>query len=79
MGPELCELSIIERGAMLITGERITQVGSLAEIDSLIDADCDVIDAGGRVILPGFVDAHTHPVFAGTRAGEFEERARGAT
>jgi imidazolonepropionase len=79
VGPELCELSIVKQGAMLITGERITQVGSLAEIDSLIDADCDVIDAGGRVILPGFVDAHTHPVFAGTRAGEFEERARGAT
>src|SRR5258705_8491871 len=75
----MCELSIIEQGAILITGERIAQVGSLAEIDSLIDADCEVIDAGGRVVMPGFVDAHTHPVFAGTRAGEFEERASGAT
>jgi imidazolonepropionase len=75
----MCELSVIEQGAMLITGERISQVGSLAEIDSLIGADCEVIDAGGRVVLPGFVDAHTHPVFAGTRAGEFEERASGAT
>jgi imidazolonepropionase len=75
----MCELSIIEQGAMLITGDRIVQVGSLAQIDSLIDADCEVIDAGGRVVLPGFVDAHTHPVFAGTRAGEFEERASGAT
>jgi imidazolonepropionase len=64
---------------MLITGERITQVGSLAEIDPLIGADCEVVDAGGRVVTPGFVDAHTHPVFAGTRAGEFEERAGGAT
>ena len=79
VGPEMCELSIIEQGAMLITGDRIVQVGSLAQIDSLIDADCEVIDAGGRVVLPGFVDAHTHPVFAGTRAGEFEERASGAT
>lgn len=79
VGPELCELSIVEQGAMLITGERITQVGSLAEIDPLIGADCEVVDAGGRVVTPGFVDAHTHPVFAGTRAGEFEERAGGAT
>jgi len=75
----MCELSIIERGAMFITGERIAQVGSLAEIDSLIGAECEVIDAGGRVVMPGFVDAHTHPVFAGTRTGEFEERASGAT
>jgi len=64
---------------MLITGQRIAQVGSLAEIDSLIGADCEVVDAGGRMVMPGFVDAHTHPVFDGTRAGEFEERAGGAT
>jgi imidazolonepropionase len=38
-----------------------------------------VVDAGGRVVLPGFVDAHTHPVFAGNRADEFEERLAGAT
>jgi imidazolonepropionase len=79
VGPEMCELSIIERGAMLITDARITQVGSRAEIDPLIGSDCEMIDAGGRVVMPGFVDAHTHPVFAGTRADEFEERARGAT
>ncbi len=40
---------------------------------------CEVVDAGGRVVLPGFVDAHTHPVFAGTRVAEFEERIKGAT
>jgi imidazolonepropionase len=73
------ELSIIENGAMLVTGDRITQVGSREKIEALIDAECDVTDAGGRVVMPGFVDAHTHPVFAGTRAGEFEERARGVT
>ncbi len=37
-------------------------------------ADVEVVDAGGRIVMPGFVDAHTHPVFAGTRADEFEER-----
>jgi imidazolonepropionase len=40
---------------------------------------CEIVDADGRIVLPGFVDAHTHPVFAGNRAGEFEERATGAT
>jgi len=76
------ELSIIPGGALLAVGDRIEKVGSGEEIERLISSnhvDCDVIDAGGRVVMPGFVDAHTHPVFAGTRAGEFEERAAGAT
>jgi imidazolonepropionase len=78
----LRELSIINDGALLINGERIRHVGSREEIARLIDAgraDCEIVDAGGRIALPGFVDAHTHPVFAGTRAGEFEERALGVT
>jgi imidazolonepropionase len=76
------ELSIVADGAMFVIGERIEKVGSREEIEPLIETtgtDCEVIDADGRVVLPGFVDAHTHPVFAATRAGEFEERAQGAT
>ncbi|MGI9065450.1 MAG: imidazolonepropionase [Pyrinomonadaceae bacterium] len=79
---ELRELSIIEGGALLVRGDRIEKAGSRDEIEPLIEkggADCEIIDAGGRVVLPGFVDAHTHPVFAGARAGEFEERAEGVT
>lgn len=79
VGAEMGELGIIEDGAMLVREDRIQKVGSRKEIESLIDADCALIDAGGRVVFPGFVDAHTHPVFAGTRANEFEERAGGAT
>jgi len=78
----LRELSIINDGAILITGERVSNVGTREEIERLMsaaDSECEIIDAGGRILLPGFVDAHTHPVFAGTRAGEFEERARGVT
>jgi imidazolonepropionase len=78
-GAELRELAIIDDGAMLLRNEHIENVGTRRKIEPLIDANCVVIDAGGRVVLPGFVDAHTHPVFAGTRANEFEERARGAT
>jgi imidazolonepropionase len=79
VGPEMRELSIIADGAMLVVGERIAKVGSREAIEPLITADCQVIDAGSRVVMPGFVDAHTHPVFAGTRLIEFEERAAGAT
>jgi imidazolonepropionase len=79
VGPELRELSLIEDGAIFVRAERIEQVGTRSKIESLIAADCEVVDAGGRILLPGFVDAHTHPVFGGTRAGEFEERAAGVT
>lgn len=73
------ELSIIEDGALLVRDGRFEKVGARREIEPLIGSDCEVVDAGGRVVLPGFVDAHAHPVFAGNRVGEYEERARGAT
>lgn len=78
-GPDLRQLAIIEDGAMLIRGEYIEAVGRRREIESLITADDEVIDAGRRVVMPGFVDAHAHPVFAGIRANEFEQRVSGAT
>jgi imidazolonepropionase len=79
VGPELRELAIIDDGAMLVRGERIEIIGQRADVEPLIDREVTVVDAGGRVVMPGFVDAHTHPVFAGTRASEFEERALGVT
>ena len=71
------ELAIINDGAMLLRNGRIVRTGARGEIEQLIDADCEVVDAGKRVVMPGFVDAHTHPVFAGNRADEFEMRAEG--
>jgi imidazolonepropionase len=79
VGAEMCEVSIIADGAMFIRRGRIEKVGLRREIEPLIDSDCRIADAGNRVVLPGFVDAHTHPVFAGNRADEFELRAAGAT
>jgi imidazolonepropionase len=78
-GGDLRQLAIIEDGALLVRGEYIEAVGRRREIESLIDPATEVIDAGHRVVMPGFVDAHTHPVFAGIRANEFEQRASGAT
>src|SRR5919107_2844916 len=77
VGAELRELSIIEDGAMLVRGGRVERTGARAEIEPLIDSDCEVFDAGRRVVTPGFVDAHAHPVFAGDRADEFEKRSAG--
>ncbi len=79
VGAELGELGIIADGALLVRDGCVAAVGPRAEIESLIADDCVVVDAGGRVVLPGFVDAHAHPVFAGTRVDEFEQRTRGAT
>ena len=78
-GDAMRELAIIEDGAMLVRDGRILKVGTRREIEPLIEADCEIVDARGRVVMPGFVDAHAHPVFAGTRADEYEQRASGAT
>jgi imidazolonepropionase len=75
IGQELRELSIIRDGMLEIRDGRIVYAGPRRQID----AGMEVINAGGCVVMPGFVDAHTHPVFAGNRADEFEKRAEGAT
>jgi imidazolonepropionase len=77
VGAEMRELAIIEDGAMLVRDGLIERTGMRSEIEPLASAFGEVVDAGGRVVLPGFVDAHAHPVFAGHRADEFEKRAAG--
>ncbi|MET0646320.1 MAG: imidazolonepropionase [Pyrinomonadaceae bacterium] len=79
VGAEMRELGIVEGGAMLVRGGVIERVGAREEVEPLMDVDCEVFDAGGRVVTPGFVDAHAHPVFAGDRADEFEKRAAGVS
>src|SRR5690349_9226879 len=76
---ELKNLSIITDGTMLVRDGNIEAVGSREQMEHLRTPEYQVFDAGGRVVLPGFVDAHTHPVFAGTRIDEYELRASGAT
>lgn len=64
---------------MLVREGEIVATGTSDEIEKQMPRDAKVVDAIGRVVLPGFVDAHTHPVFAGNRVDEFEMRTRGAT
>jgi imidazolonepropionase len=78
-GAEMRELAVIPDGALVARDGRILMVGTRAEIERVAAADSEMVDAGGRIMLPGFVDAHTHPVFAGNRADEFDLRAEGAT
>ncbi len=78
VGSELSDLGIIEDGGMLVREGKIDTVGTSNEIER-IARDVEIIDAGGRVVLPGFVDAHTHLVFAGNRLDDFERRAHGET
>jgi imidazolonepropionase len=72
-GPELGELGVIPVGEVLVTGDRIAAVGP--KVDA--PAATEVIDAQGRVLMPGFVDCHTHACWAGDRLGEWEQKLRG--
>lgn len=83
-GPDLKELDIIEHGAVLCVGGRIVSVGKTKDAlrdvwfrknrKKIIEIDCK-----GQVVLPGFVDSHTHPAFVGPRLVDFEKRIAGAT
>ncbi len=78
VGSEMSELAIVRDGGMLIRDGRIEIVGDSDEIEKNV-GDAEIIDAGGRIVLPGFVDAHTHLVFAGRRAhGETYEQIAAA-
>ena len=79
IGPEQRELGIIENAALLIEDGQVKAVGTYKDIKPLIPPGIHEIDAGGCCVTPGFVDAHTHLVFAGNRATEFEQRIAGAT
>lgn len=79
IGAELRALEIVENGALIIEDGRIAAVGIYSEIKPKIPPHAVVIDADQRAVTPGFIDAHTHLVFAGNRAAEYEQRIAGAT
>jgi imidazolonepropionase len=79
VGPEMRELFAVPDAGMLIVNGRIVDVNYEAEIKKQITSDTEIVDCDGRCVLPGFVDAHAHPVFAGNRVDEFVMRAEGAS
>lgn len=77
VGRELAQLSLLRDAAMIIQNGRIEAVGTYCDLLPVIPKFAHIIDAAGRCVTPGFVDAHTHFVFAGNRAAEFEQRIAG--
>jgi imidazolonepropionase len=77
-GARLSDIRVLVRGAVAVRGERIVAVGDEPSLRREFKAARE-IDAGGGTIVAGFVDPHTHPVFAATREEEFEQRTRGRT
>jgi imidazolonepropionase len=79
VGTEMRDLGIIENGAVMIENETITWVGRTEDLSIGNEKETDVVDCTNKVVLPGFVDSHTHLVFAGSREEEFAMRSAGAT
>ena len=76
-GRDLGNLGMIENGAVLVRDEKIVEVGTTAEMRTKYP-DEPTLDASGSVVMPGFVDPHTHLIWGGDRAMEFEMRLEGA-
>lgn len=75
-GPALREVGILPDGALVTEGERIAWLGPTRDLPPL-PPDAVLIDLAGKVVLPGFVDSHTHLIFAGDRVGDWERRLAG--
>ena len=79
-GKALSDLGIVRDGALLIRNGTIAAVGTLSQVEAFPDCkDAEKIDVRGRVVLPGFVDSHTHLIHAASRAEEYEMKIAGAS
>jgi imidazolonepropionase len=77
-GQSLGSLGIIEDGAVFFRGDQILAVGSTTELLASHSSE-PRLDAAGQVVMPGFIDPHTHLIWAGERAAEFEMKLQGKT
>ena len=79
VGHGLGDIGIVENGALAASGGKIVAAGPRDEVEATVEPtpDCNVVDAGGAVVMPGFVDCHTHTVFAKYRLDEYEWRIAG--
>ncbi|HEY4192921.1 MAG TPA: imidazolonepropionase [Mesorhizobium sp.] len=71
-------LGIVEHGAVVVQDGRIVYAGPEADMPA-VSAEAETVDCQGRWITPGLIDCHTHLVYAGNRANEFEMRLAGAS
>jgi imidazolonepropionase len=77
-GPRLRDPGLLPDGAVILEEGRIAWLGPTADLPP-IPADAELVDLQGKVVIPGLVDSHTHLIFAGDRADEWEQRLGGAT
>jgi imidazolonepropionase len=76
----LSNVGVIRDGAILVRNGMIVAVGPSSKVEKLTESKkAERVDVGGRVVLPGFVDAHTHLIHAASRAEEYELKIRGAS
>ena len=78
-GKEMREIGMIENAGVLCEQGKIKWVGPMNKWEREFPPEMAEVDASGRVVLPGYVDSHTHMMFAGSRAHEFGLRSEGAT
>ena len=79
-GKFLSDLGVVKDGALLIRDGVIAAVGARAAVESLLESrSAEKLDVGRRVVLPGFVDSHTHLIHAASRAEEYELKIAGAS
>jgi len=78
-GDAMREIGVIKNGALAALGKKIVAVGESGDVANEISLEPGgrVVDAGGRVVMPGFVDAHTHPVYSGSREHELPLKLAG--
>ena len=77
-GAAMKDLGLVADGAVAIRDGRVVATGAAAELAGRFEA-AETTDVGGRLVMPGFVDPHTHLPFAATREAEFEMRVQGKT
>src|SRR5215470_16014779 len=79
-GKSLVEIDVLQDSAMLIRGGEIAAIGPASKVEKLAESKrAQLLDVDGRVVLPGFVDSHTHLIHATSRAEEYELKIRGAS
>ncbi|MFZ7101164.1 MAG: imidazolonepropionase [Peptococcaceae bacterium] len=76
---DLGKIAVICDGAVAVAGERILSVGTTEEVErqNLCTSQTEIIDARGKIVLPGLVDAHTHLIFGGSREDELDLKLQG--
>ncbi|HEV8537685.1 MAG TPA: imidazolonepropionase [Bacteroidota bacterium] len=79
IGSDMSDLGVIENAAVLIENQKVAWLGRMEELSMRSMKETDVLDCIDKVVMPGFIDSHTHLLFGGSREDEFAMRSAGAT